>query len=196
MQGGDHYTLAIGHVEGEDLCVIDTVYGRAPPFDPQEATKLLAAVVKQYGLGEVNGDFYAAGWTESAWMTAGLTYIRSERAKSQLYIEALPTFTRELCRIPDHARLLRELRLLERRTSRQGKEAVDHGPRGSDDYANSACACLALLSQRGTYNSSAKWMSGPWQEDDPEAQREADKQWCLQQHFIRTIGARNYFNNR
>jgi len=46
--------------------------------------------------------------------------------------------------IPDHACLLRELRLLERRTSPSGKDTIDHGKNGSDDYANSLCGCIAI----------------------------------------------------
>jgi hypothetical protein len=42
-------------------------------------------------------------------------------------------FARGLVRLPDHARLLRELRLLERHTHRSGKDTVNHGRNGSDD---------------------------------------------------------------
>jgi hypothetical protein len=55
----------------------------------------------------------------------------------------MPAFVRGAVSIPDHARLLRELRLLERRTSPSGKDTIDHGKNGSDDYANSLCGCIA-----------------------------------------------------
>jgi hypothetical protein len=48
--------------------------------------------------------------------------------------------------------LTRELRLLERRTHRSGKDSVDHGAGGSDDHANVVFgACwLALQPREGT----------------------------------------------
>jgi hypothetical protein len=60
--------------------------------------------------------------------------------------------------LPNHDRLLRELRLLERRTSRSGKDAVDHGPHGSDDYANSLAGLLRSLTKRPDVNMA--WVSG------------------------------------
>src|SRR5262249_10758146 len=75
-----------------------------------------------------------------------ITYQRSELAKSQIYLEALPCFTRGAVLLPNHARLLRELRLLERRTHRSGRDTIDHGPRGHDDLANCVCGVLRLMS--------------------------------------------------
>ena len=62
---------------------------------------------------------------------AGIKFVRSEYSKSELYLEALPLFTRGLIAIPDLPPLLKELRLLERQTHRSGKDTVDHGKRGS-----------------------------------------------------------------
>ena len=50
--------------------------------------------------------------------------------------------TREVVLL-DHVNLLRKLRQLERRTSRQGRDIVDHPPRLQDDHANARA--LALL---------------------------------------------------
>jgi hypothetical protein len=47
--------------------------------------------------------------------------VPSDIPKSQIYRECIPLFTRGLVRLPDHAVLLRELRLLERTTHRGGK---------------------------------------------------------------------------
>ena len=45
-------------------------------------------------------------------------------------------FARGLVNIPPDTNLLRELRLLERRVARSGKDSVDHGIAGTDDFAN------------------------------------------------------------
>jgi hypothetical protein len=56
---------------------------------------------------------------------------------SSLYLEVLPAFMREQISIPDHPILVRELRSLERRTSRMGRDTVSHAPGAHSDYANS-----------------------------------------------------------
>ena len=50
----------------------------------------------------------------------------------------------ELLDIP---RLTHQLQNLERRTSRAGKESVDHGPGGYDDLANSAAGALVTAAE-------------------------------------------------
>ena len=121
VSGGDHYTLAIGHKDGERY-VADVVTGFAPPFDPSVVTAKLAEVVKAYRISKISGDYYSAGWVESAWNGLdGLKYIRSEKPKSTLFLEALPLFARQLVNLPDHPKLVRELRLLERSTTRAGR---------------------------------------------------------------------------
>jgi hypothetical protein len=76
-----------------------------------------------------------------------MEYRRSPLPRSDLYIESLPLWTRGLMRIPDLAPLVRELRLLQRRTARSGKDSVDHGPAGSDDYANALCGAAYLCAK-------------------------------------------------
>jgi hypothetical protein len=153
VSGGDHYTLAIGHKDDERY-VADVVTGFAPPFDPSVVTAKLAELVKQYRVTKINGDYYSAGWVESAWNGLdGLKYIRSEKPKSALYLEALPLFARQLVNLPDHPRLTRELRLLERSTTRAGQDKVDHGRGGHDDYANVCAGMLAQLAGKKKYDS-------------------------------------------
>jgi hypothetical protein len=149
--GRDVYSLAIGHKEN-DLFVIDAVRGTGGRFDTQECTKGYAALLKEYGCGEVTGDSYAAQWVAQSWATTGINYVKSDAVKSQIYLECIPLFTRGLVRLPDHAKLLRELRLLERQTHRGGKESVDHPRGGHDDLANAVCGVLYGLSLRLGYD--------------------------------------------
>ncbi len=107
-----------------------------------------AMLARQYRCTFVTGDNFAQEWVAGAYRTAGVEYRRSPRVRSELYLEGLPVFTRGLVRIPDHPQLLRELRLLERRTARSGKDSVDHGVGGSDDYANSLFGALYLVAKR------------------------------------------------
>ena len=72
---------------------------------------------------------------------------------SEIYVESLPLWARNAVSIPKHPKLIRELRLLERRTSRIGRDAVDHGRNGSDDYANSVVGVLVGLGATPRYDS-------------------------------------------
>jgi hypothetical protein len=118
--------------------VADVIRGRRGPHDPAAVAAEYAALAKQYrGCRTITGDNYAKEWVAGAYRAAGLEYRRSPLARSDLYLEGQVLFARGLVSIPDRPQLLRELRLLERRTARSGKDSVDHGVGGSDDYANS-----------------------------------------------------------
>ena len=163
----DAFTVCIGHREG-DRIICDVIRGKRPPFDPQAVTAEFALLLKEYGLTSVTGDNYSAAWVETAWKDNGISYERSELAKSGLYLESLPLFVRGIVAIPDHPILARELRLLERRTSRQGRDAVDHGRNGSDDHANSLCGLFYLLSRKShySYDDTLMWIDGGLSEEE------------------------------
>jgi hypothetical protein len=79
---------------------------------------------------------------------------------SQLYLEALPIFMQGLVSLPNHERLIRELRLLERHAQRGCRDRVDHGRTGSDDYSNAVCGLLYNLSNlKYRYDSTLSWVS-------------------------------------
>ncbi|MCH8096791.1 MAG: hypothetical protein IID53_06910 [Proteobacteria bacterium] len=74
----------------------------------------------------------------------GITYETSELTKSDIYINALPLFNAGRAEILDIPRLINQLCALERRTSRQGKDSVDHPPGAHDDVANVVAGVLCL----------------------------------------------------
>jgi hypothetical protein len=155
--GADCYTLAIAHRDGEHY-VLDLCYGTSPgqSFDPDRVTQEYAAVCKRFGVGTILGDHYSANWVASSWARTGITYAQSTVHKSQIYIECMPLFSAGLVRIPDHQTLVRELRLLERRTHRSGRDTVDHRRSGHDDFANAmAGAFHALAAQIGYLDDAA-----------------------------------------
>ena len=117
----------------------------------------------------MTGDNFAQEWVQAAWRSCGVRYVRAEQVKSQIYLECLPLFMRGLVSLPNHPRLLRELRLLERHTHRSGKDTVDHGRNGHDDYINAACGVLRSLANYLGYSLDLGWL-------DPEPDdRDADK---------------------
>jgi hypothetical protein len=174
---GDAFTLCIGHREGnrgkgDERFVADVVRARLPPFDPQSVVAEFSLLLKDYKLNTVTGDNYSAAWCETAFRNLGIKYELSEKPKSALYLESLPLWTRGAISIPDMARLLRELRLLERRAHRSGKDSVDHGKTGHDDLANALCGCAVnTVTPKSTYNLDWVRPPGPPQNDDRPQQR-------------------------
>jgi hypothetical protein len=113
-------------------------------------------------------------------------YVRAEQVKSQIYLECLPLFMRGLVRLPDHPRLLRELRLLERHTHRSGKDTVDHGRNGHDDYINATCGVLRSLANYLGYSLDSGWLDpDPDDRDADKASRDAEYQAGLVAHMRR-----------
>jgi hypothetical protein len=142
---GDAYTIAIAHRE-TDAVVVDVVRGMVGKFDPQRVTNDFAALAKAYGIGVARGDRYAAEWVAAAWAECGVAYERIELTKSAIYLETVAIFARGQARLPDHRLLLRELRLLQRRTGRSGRDVVDHVRGEHDDYAAAVTGALLQAS--------------------------------------------------
>src|SRR5262249_18411641 len=136
LSGGRHdaSVLCIGHPDGGRF-IADVVRGCPAPHDPAVVVGEFAKLLKSYGLNAVTGDNFSAEWPVTAFRAHGITYQRATLAKSQIYVETLPHWNRGLLSIPNVSRLTRELRLLERRTHRSGKDTVDHGVNGTDDHA-------------------------------------------------------------
>jgi len=144
----DHFTVCIGHCEGERF-VADVVRGAAPPFNPKDVAVEFAALAKEYRCLRITGDAFAGEWVSGAFRDAGIEYRRAEMPKSGLYLESVPHFMRGAISIPNHPRLIREFRLLERRVAPSGKDRVDHGQNGSDDYANAVVGALSVAVVEG-----------------------------------------------
>ena len=176
----DSFTFSVGHCEGKPPDALtwtcDVVRGRAPPFDPRTTAAEYAALARDYGCPKVVGDAFSGEWVASAFRDCGIKYETSPLPKSQLYLEALPAFNRGAVSLPDHATLLRELRGLERRVHRSGKDSVDHPARGSDDYANAVCGALYLAlheARRPKMRQGAIAVDGTvtWRDDEPRRLR-------------------------
>jgi hypothetical protein len=84
-------------------------------------------------------------------------------------LEGRVLFARGLISIPDQPQLLRELRLRERRTARSGKDSVDHGVGGSDDYANSLFGAMYVAVQAAAQAASEPKIVNPWIDTQPSA---------------------------
>jgi hypothetical protein len=142
----DSMTLAIAHVQGTCV-VLDLIRERRAPFSPDDVVKEFAATLKAYGVGQVVGDKYAAEWPRERFRVHGLEYRVADQTKSDLYLALLPLLNSQRVELLDHQRLVNQLIGLERRTSRAGKDSIDHQPGAHDDVANAVAGAAVLAAQ-------------------------------------------------
>lgn len=152
--GPDAFTLSVVHTEAEGekpvRLIQDVMRGwqrrRSETINLEAVVGEIAEIIRAYGLSEVTGDRYAAGWVRQAFEKVGISY-RDAEEKSKAYLEVEPLFAQGRIEILDHPQLIRELRLLERRPRPGGKLTVDHPSGGHDDHANSLALAAASAAQ-------------------------------------------------
>ena len=109
---------------------------------PRECSEILR---RRYGVVSVVGDNYADEWPTSMFKTHGIAYERAAKNKSELYLGMVPAINSRNVELPDSKPLIDELRRLERRRGRSGKDSIDHPTNGHDDLANSSAGCCWLI---------------------------------------------------
>lgn len=139
----DSMTLAICHREDE-TAVIDAVREIRPPFSPESAVREFAALLKTYSLRSVTGDRYGGEWPRERFRSCGVEYRLAPATKSELYGELVAVVNSGRVSLLDQPRLQAQLIGLERRTSRGGRESIDHAPGAHDDLANAVAGCVQL----------------------------------------------------
>lgn len=141
----DSFTLAIAHAEGDKI-IIDALRERRPPFNPSDVVVEYAALLKSYGVSRIEGDAYAGQWPREQFRKHSIQYEPCGRPKSALYLELLPMLNGGRVELLDHPRMASQLISLERRTSRSGKDSVDHpaGAGARDDLINAVAGCVAM----------------------------------------------------
>jgi hypothetical protein len=138
-------TLAIGHLSGGDMCVLDAMLEVRPPFNPESTIEQCSALLRRYSVATVTGDHYAGEWPVARFREHGIEFIQSARPKSALYQDLLPLLNAGRIELLDNSRLSAQLCGLERRTARSGKDSIDHFPGGHHDVANSVAGVLVGL---------------------------------------------------
>ncbi|MDA2928498.1 hypothetical protein MYX84_00895 [Acidobacteria bacterium AH-259-O06] len=143
----DSMTLAVAHRENGKV-ILDAIRERVPPFSPDAVVSEFAGLLKRYRLASVQGDRYGGQWPRERFRVHGIEYRVSDKTKSDLYVEVLPLLNSEAVELLDHKRLVSQLCNLERRTSRSGRDSIDHGPGGRDDVINAAAGALVLANEK------------------------------------------------
>jgi hypothetical protein len=140
----DSMTMAIAHRSG-DIAVLDAIRERKPPFSPEDVVTEFVALLKTFRIKRVTGDRYGGEWPRERFKLAGITYDLAEQPKNDIYRDTLPLLNSRKVELLDNPRLASQLCGLERRTSRSGRDSIDHGPGSHDDVCNSACGALLLV---------------------------------------------------
>jgi len=138
---GDSFTLAIAHKEGE-TSVIDVVRERKSPCEPPAVVEEFAHVLRAYHVNTIEGDYYAGEWPKSIFRQHNITYEPAKLNKSEIYRDALPLLNGRKALLLDNRTMQRQLVSLERKTSRGGRDSIDHPPGAKDDVANAVCGAL------------------------------------------------------
>lgn len=125
------------------------LWDKKPPFSPDAVVEEYAAILKSYGLTTVTGDRYAGSWPAERFAAHGIRYEPSAKTKSEIFLELLALVNSGRVRIPNDKRLRQQFIALERRTSRSGRDSVDHPVSGFDDLANAVAGALCLASASG-----------------------------------------------
>lgn len=137
----DSMTLAIAHSEGDDV-LLDAVREAVPPFSPEAVVGEFSSLVHSYDARSVTGDRYGGEFPRELFRRRGLSYVVAEKSRSDLYLSLVPAMNSGRASLLDLTRIETQLVGLERRTSRAGRDIVDHAPGGHDDVANAVAGAL------------------------------------------------------
>jgi hypothetical protein len=140
--GADEFTLAIGHKDGQRI-VVDLVTGKRG--NPASITAEFCALLKEYRCHTVRGDRYSGEWSRTEFARHGVTYLDAPGARTDLYLSLGSALNAGRVELPPCQTLERQLVALERRTSRGGRDQIDHSPGAHDDRANAAAGMVAVL---------------------------------------------------
>lgn len=157
--GADGFSLCIGHREN-GLVVIDLLIERtytAPASVVEEYSKIL----KRYFIQEVTGDRYAGEWVKGEFEKHRITYNYSTMNRTELYTDFLSVANSGRVELPPTPRdkLLAQFSNLERRTTRNGRDIIDHAPGTHDDLANvvAGLAAFATNYQEAPTHLKVRW---------------------------------------
>jgi hypothetical protein len=143
----DSMTVAVGHNNEKGVVVIDALRERRPPFSPEAVVEEFVTLLQAYGVRSVSGDRFGGEWPRERFKMHGIAYEVGVKPKSDLYRDLLPLVNSAGIELLDVPRLAAQLCGLERRTSRAGKDSIDHAPGGHDDLANSVAGVASLVCQ-------------------------------------------------
>lgn len=147
--GKDAYAICIGHRTEDGKVIIDVVRSRLPKFNPDEVTREYVKLCFQYQIYQVTGDKFSGDWASNSWSKhskGAIVYVKSEKTKSELYLEAESLFNVGAIELPDKEQAISELKDLIRKSRSGSKDSVDSYSGASEDEANCIAGVGSFLS--------------------------------------------------
>lgn len=143
---GDDAVLGISHYD--DLTkrtVLDLLQSQSGgvPFNPRNAVRKFAALIKEYRCSKVTGDAYAGQTFRADFEDLGIVYELCSKAKSDLYEALEPKLNAGEVELLDIPELQEQLLTLVYRGAK-----IDHMPGDHDDWANAAAGAVWLTARR------------------------------------------------
>jgi len=145
----DSMTLAIATRDTNRSTLVCVREVKAP-FSPDIAVADFVTALQTYGVRSVTSDRYAGEWPRDRFRRFDIECRPSDKTKSEIYVAFAPLVNACRVELLDLPVLTRQLEHLERRTSRGGKDSIDHPPRGRDDVANAVAGALVNASRLGS----------------------------------------------
>jgi hypothetical protein len=145
--GSDEFTLSAAHLENHSQrVVVDLIEGRHGK--PEAIAVEFAGIIKRYHASEVTGDNFAKDWVAGAFEKCGVSYRRSEKNRSEIYLEFLPRVKSGSVELVDDTTTISQFADLER-TPGHNRDVVDHPKSGHDDRSNSVAGAVVLAFAQG-----------------------------------------------
>jgi hypothetical protein len=144
MSGGssDDAALGIAHWDAlRNRAVLDLVATQTgqPAFNPRDAVRKFAGILKEYGISAVTGDRYAGETFQQDFLDHAIVYRVATSTKSQIYEALEPRINAGEIELLDVSRLTEQLLGLVARGTKIDHLAGDH-----DDLANAAAGAASL----------------------------------------------------
>lgn len=141
---GDSFTWAICHYDLFERVVIhDFSHEIKAPFDAGDAMDAMVTSLKRYRITQVKGDHWGGMWNRNPLRAQGISFVVSERAKSDIYRDVLPILTSKRVKLLDLKRVRLQFTALDRRTGRGGRDSIDHMAGAHDDVCLAAGTLVA-----------------------------------------------------
>ena len=153
IEGGDSFTIAIGHKVGTRRVVVDAVREVRPPFNYFEVVNaVLVPLAKAYRIYKVIGDNYGGELAKAPIRKAGLGFELAAKHKSELYADPfLPMLNAYEIEMPKFDRAINQICSLERSVQRSGRDQISHPSGGHDDCANAIAGVVDLVLNTSGY---------------------------------------------
>jgi Terminase large subunit, T4likevirus-type, N-terminal len=153
-KNGDSFACALGYRDGDRIVTVSLRRWPAP-FDPKAVVGEIATLCKSYGVREVVGDRFGAGFVVALFRDEGIKYQPASASTSDLAMEAASVFQAGGAELPDPegstsaAELMADLQAIVRRPG-GGRDRADlpRNARGHCDLASALVAMMAALPKK------------------------------------------------